>query len=81
MLERSGHTSLSDAIAVAMHTDEAFPKEPRVSYSNQVFQKQLAEIWPGIDTCYSQVDWTFQDWFDYELPGTELPGTFDHVPR
>ena len=81
MLERSGHASLSDAVAVAMHTDDAFPQEPRVPYSNQVFQKQLTEIWPGIDTCYSQIDWTFQDWFDYELPGTELPGTFDHVPR
>ncbi|RMZ66961.1 fungal specific transcription factor [Pyrenophora seminiperda CCB06] len=58
-----------------MHSGTTPPQEPRPPYPNQDFQRQFTEIWPGIDTAYSQIDWTFQDWFDYELSGS-----FDEVP-
>ena len=70
ILSEHGRTSISGAVAMAMPNGVTLPQESRLSHSNEVFQRQLTEIWPGIDTCYSQIDWTFQDWFDYELPGT-----------
>ncbi|EDU51011.1 conserved hypothetical protein [Pyrenophora tritici-repentis Pt-1C-BFP] len=70
-----GHTSASDTVVVAVQdSTTTLPQEPRLPYNNEVFQRQLTEIWPGIDTSYSQIDWTFQDWFDWDLTGS-----FDYV--
>lgn len=61
-------TEATDCVPTFFHTVAA-PPETRLSYSNENFQRQLTEVWPGIDASYSQIDWTFQDYcFDLDFP-------------
>lgn len=68
---RRGHNLVSNVTLQhnpASIGGHVMPEETQIPYLDQTFQRQLTEAWPGIDASDFQIDWAFQDWFDYESP-------------
>lgn len=64
---------------VSVQAERALQEEQALA-SNQNFQSQLREAWPGIHASYSQLDTAFHDLFDYGMPNVfRDPATWEFL--